>query len=241
MAGESQNIIRLLVAESFELMRMGLRSLLQDHASIHLVAETHCIEEMLDLVLQYKPDVVLFDLQLNGGNCADYISKLLNMHPQCKVLAFSPNTDKEICLQSFRFGAVGIVNKHHSSELLLKAIFSIHAGQIWFDRQITKLLLRGQDADEHDSEKHNSNNQLPLSRLSESERQVAYLACKGLSAKEISAHLFITEKTVRNQLSIVYKKIGVKKQVELCLKAPEYNYFKVSYMFGTFDSEESGK
>ena len=67
MAGESQNIIRLLVAESFELMRMGLRSLLQDHASIHLVAETHCIEEMLDLVLQYKPDVVLFDFQLKRG------------------------------------------------------------------------------------------------------------------------------------------------------------------------------
>jgi len=241
MAGESQHIIRPLVAESFELMRMGLRSLLQDHGSIHLIAETHCIEEMLDLVLQHKPDVVLLDLQLTNGNCADYISKLLNMHPRCKVLAFSPNTDKEICLQTFRSGAVGIVNKHHSSDLLLKAIFSIHAGQIWFDRQIIKVLLRGQGGDGEDHEKSNHNNQLPQPRLSESERQVAYLACKGLSAKEISTHLFITEKTVRNQLSIVYKKIGVKKQVELCLKAPHYNYFKVSYMFGTFDSENSEK
>lgn len=239
MAGESQNIIRLLVAESFELMRMGLRSLLQNHASIHLIAETHCIEEMLDLVLQHKPDVVLFDLQLNDGNYSDYISKLLNMHPYCKVLAFSPNTDKEICLKTFRSGAAGIVNKHHSSELLLKAIFSIHAGQIWFDRQVTKLLLRGQQGDGQESEKHNEIKKLPQPRLSESERQVAYLACKGLSAKEISAHLLITEKTVRNQLSSVYKKIGVKKQVELCLKAPLYYHFKVSYMFGTFDSEDS--
>lgn len=241
MTGDSQNTIRLVVAESFEIMRMGLRSLLHDQVEINLVAETHCIEEMLDLVLQHKPDVVLFDLQLADGNCADHIPKLLNMHPQCKVLAFSPNTDKDICLQAFRSGAVGIVNKHDSSELLLKAIFSIHDGQVWFDRQITKLLLRNQQGNGDDSDKGNDVSKTSHPRLSESERQVAYLACRGLSAKEISAHLLITEKTVRNQLSIVYKKIGVKKQVELCIKAPSYNYFKVSYMFGIFDSNNPEK
>ncbi len=63
-------------------------------------------------------------------------------------------------------------------------------------------------------------------KLTNNERHIAYLACKGLSAKEIGSQLLVSEKTIRNQLSMIYKKIGVKNQIELCLKAPLYDYFK---------------
>lgn len=88
MVERSQNKIRILVAESFELVRIGLRSLFANHASIRLVADTSCIEELVNLTLQHKPDVILVDLLLNNGNCIDHISKLLNACPQSKVLAF---------------------------------------------------------------------------------------------------------------------------------------------------------
>jgi DNA-binding NarL/FixJ family response regulator len=124
---------------------------------------------------------------------------------------------------------VGIISKSYSSGLLLKAIYAIHGGQVWFDRNVTKLLWQSQfEINAFDDIPADSSiNHQP--KLSHSERQVAFLACKGLSAKEIGSQLFVSEKTVRNQLSIIYKKIGVKKQIALCLKAPLYNYFKDSY------------
>lgn len=242
MIEQSHTKIRVLVAESFELVRMGLRALFENHPVIRLVAETNCIEDLCNLATQHKPDVVLVDLQLNNGNCAEYISKLLNACPKSKVLAFSHHNSEQTYLQTFRSGAVGIISKHHSSELLLKAIYAIHAGQVWFDRHVTKLLWQAQFDVNSSSEIQTDTQQAShLSKLNDSERHIAYLACKGLSAKEIGAQLFVAEKTVRNQLSIIYKKIGVKKQIELCLKAPLYNYFKDSYLIGTFNPNDLKK
>ncbi len=233
--------IRVLVAESFELVRIGLRALFENHASIHLVAETACIEDPLNLAVQYKPDVVLVDLHLNNGDCTNHISRLLDVCPHSKVLAFSHQNSEYTYLQTFRAGAVGIISKHQSSELLLKAIHAIYTGQVWFDRHITKLLWQAQFDGNPMLEIQPNVKAMHQLKLSDSERQIAYLACKGLSAKEISSQLFVTEKTVRNQLSIIYKKIGVKKQVELCLKAPLYGYFKDSYMVGIFFPEDPEK
>lgn len=242
MAVESHAKIRLLVAESFELVRMGLRSLFENHSEIRLVAEANSIEDLFKLAVHHKPDIVLMDLQLSGGHYAEHIAKLLHSCPQSKVLAFSHQNSEQTHLQTFRSGAMGIISKYHSSDLLLKAILAVHAGQIWFDRNVTKLLWQAQfnpnSSAEMPADGHASQQQ---PKLSDSERHVAYLACKGLSAKEISAQLLVTEKTVRNQLSVIYRKIGVKKQIELCLKAPMYNYFKESYLLGTFFQNDRDK
>jgi len=136
--------ICIVVAESFELIRLGLRSLFKNNTSVRLVAETNCIEDILGLAVQHRPDVVLIDLQLNNGDCTGYIAKLLSACPQSKVLALSHNNCEQTFLQTFRSGAAGIIGKHHSSELLLKAIYVVHAGQVWFDRHVTKLLWQAQ-------------------------------------------------------------------------------------------------
>jgi len=86
MGEQPINKIRLLVGESFELVRMGLRELFENHPQILLVDETDCIEDLLALSSKHKPDVVLIDLQLNNGNCAEHIVKLLLDHPDSKVL-----------------------------------------------------------------------------------------------------------------------------------------------------------
>lgn len=242
MAEQSYVKIRVIAAESFELVRIGLRALFENNSYIQLVAETDCIKNLLNMATQYKPDVILVDLHLNNGNCAEYIAKLLSACPQSKVLAFSDQNNEYTCLEAFRSGAVGIIGKHQSSELLLKAIRVIHAGNVWFDRHITKLLWQAQfDANQVPEEMQPEIKLMQQLKLRDSERQVAYLACKGLSAKEISALLLVTEKTIRNQLSVVYKKIGVKKQIELCLKAPLYNYFKDSSMLGIYYPGDSEK
>lgn len=241
MIDQSPPKIRILVAESFELVRMGLHSLFENHSTIQLVAETSCIEDLYNLITLHKPDVVMVDLQLNNGHCVEHIPRLLHASPQTKVLALSHHNSEQTYLQIFRSGAVGIIGKHHSSELLLKAIYAIHTGQIWFDRNITKLLWQAQFTSNPSTDIQTDPGASHKLKLSDSERHIAYLACKGLSAKEISLKLLVTEKTVRNQLSVVYRKTGVKKQIELCLKAPLYDYFQESYLARTFYPQDPEK
>jgi DNA-binding NarL/FixJ family response regulator len=227
MIERSHNKIRVLAAESFELVRMGLRALFKNHSSMHLVAETNSIEGLFKLTMQHNPDVILIDLLLSGDNYAEHISKLLHISPQSKILAFSQHdSNKHTYLQTFHPGAAHIISKHQSSKLLLKAIYAIHMGKTMFDHPITKLAQQVRFTPNSSAEIQTEDRTSPQVKLSNCERRIAYLACKGLSAKEISLQLILTEKTVRNNLSAVYKKIGVKKQIELCLKAPFYNNFK---------------
>lgn len=223
MIANTHDKIRILIAESFDLIRIGLRSLFKNHATVNLVADTNCIEDLFHLAVLHKPDVILIDLQLGNGNYAAHIAQLVHTCPQSKVLAFSQHNSADTHLQIFHSGASGIINKDHSCKFLLKAIHTIHGGQTFFDRSITKLA----QFKLHSSAKIPADPETSFqAKLSDCERRVAFLACKGLSAKEISLRLRITEKTVRNQLSVIYKKIGVKKQIELCLIAPSYNYFQ---------------
>ncbi|ALQ50521.1 response regulator transcription factor [Nitrosomonas ureae] len=241
MIEQSHSNIRILVAESFELVRLGLRSLFENHTDIRLVAETSQLDDLFNLAEQHKPDIILMDLLLSGNDYVEHIIQLLHTCPQSKILAFSHHNNEQTHLQTFRSGAVGVISKNNSTDLLLKAIIAIHTGHIWFDRNITKLLWQAQfDSDPAaETKPHTDTSTSQQPRLSDSERHVAHLACKGLSAKEIGAQLFVTEKTVRNQLSVIYRKIGVKKQIELCLKAPLYNYFKESHLIGTFSPKGS--
>lgn len=226
-----------MVAESFELVRLGLRLLFDNHSTIRLVAETYQIDDLFNLAEQHKPDVILLDLLLSGNHYEEHITQLLQACPDSKVLALSNHNNAQTHLQTFRSGAVGVISKNNSTDLLLKAILAIHTGHLWFDRNITKLLWQAQfnsdPAPAPDIQPQPDTSLFQQVSLSDSERHVAYLACKGLCAKEISAQLSITDKTVRNQLSAIYKKTGVKKQIELCLKAPLYNYFKNPLQVGT--------
>ena len=219
--------IRIIVAENSDLVRIGLRSLFRNYAVITPVAETNCLEDLLNLTALHKPDVILVDLQMDGSNCAEYISKLLSVSPRTKILASAYDCDNNLYLQAYRSGVSGIINKGHSCQLLLKAIHAVHAGQIWFDlHYIAQLTQQEQLIPDLSLAMQTCVADSLNSKLSNSERRIASLACKGFSAKEISKQHLITEGTVRNLLSAIYKKTGVKKQIELCLKAPLYNYFQ---------------
>lgn len=226
MIESSQDEIRILVAEKFDLIRIGLRALFQDHASMHLVAEASNIDDLFKMVTDYQPDVALIDLQLSGWDDAEHISKLTHIYPQTKVLAFSDCINEQINLLAFHAGAAGIISKHHSIQSLLNAIAAIHAGETRYYCDAPKLEQQAQSNPGTVVETQTDDDTSGQLKFSNCERRIAILACQGLSAREISLQLDITEKTVRNQLSVIYRKIGVKKQIELCLIASQFNYFK---------------
>jgi DNA-binding NarL/FixJ family response regulator len=228
VANSNQNRkIRILVAESNELIRMGLRSLFENHPSLQLVAESDSLDGLFELAVKNKPDMILLDLFLSNGNCIEHIPRLLQASPQNRVLAFSSNQDEQTHLDALRSGVAGIFAKHQSTELLLKAIFAVNAGQVWFDGQTAKLLWQTQVISQPTSTTSTGTAKNHQQCLSARECSVACLASKGLSARKIGEQLFISEKTVRNQLTVVYEKLGVKGQIELCLESPRLNFCKL--------------
>ena len=226
MTDKLHHKVRVLVAENFDLIRIGLRALFKDHTSMHLVAETGDITNLFALVAEHRPDVALIDWQLSECDDAEHICKLTRLHPRTKVLAFSDCISEPINLLAFHSGASGLISKNHSSQALLNAIHAIHAGGTWFNRDTTELAQPQQSDPDPQAEMRCNDNFWAHPKFSNCERRIAFLASQGLSAKEISVRLDITEKTVRNQLSAIYRKTGVKKQIELCLIASQFDDFK---------------
>ncbi|MGZ4955175.1 MAG: response regulator [Methylobacter sp.] len=210
-------VINILVADRHELIRIGLQALLGNHQSLRIIAEADSFTETLRLASQHNPDIILLDSPLNDGECLEHIPKLLTRCPQTKVLLFTGNTQEETHLHALRLGAAGIIGKHQSAELLLKSIRTVNAGQLWFDRNVTQLILQNQSS-------LNQKTDSVVNTLSSRERRVACLSSRGLSAKKIAAALAISEKTVRNQLTLIYEKLNVQGQVALCLQFNQLDF-----------------
>lgn len=223
MAQLIKSTTSILVAESHEIIRIGLRTLITNQQEFELVADVDCVDRLYEQAVKFQPQVILFDLLLGNGDFFKYMSRLYQRCPQTRILAYSSNNDEKIQLQVLRAGAAGIVAVSQETSLLLKAISAVAKGEVWFDHKLTKLLWKNNlhEAIHSYGVAGTENNNIDLT---ERERSIARLAAQGLKAKKIGELLAISEKTVRNQLTTVYDKVGVGGHVELCLKAMEFNF-----------------
>lgn len=222
MEHTDNSLTRILIFESHDLIRLGLRAFLDDYPVFEIVGEYDHFDGILTKVAELEPDVILFDLMINNGNSLRHIPRLLGISPKIRILAFSSNQDQETLIEALQRGVSGIFGKHQSCQLLLKAITTVSSGEFWVDRQIAHtILLSHSNKLTVSLETPNLKNQRTLSKR---EYGVACLTAKGLTAKKISERLAISEKTVRNQLTAIYDKLGINGHVELCLKAEELGF-----------------
>lgn len=228
MIETTRHNIRILVAERIDLVRMGLRMLFENHPVITLIEETDNIADLSALTARHRPDVILMDVGLGGDDCAEHVSRLLNICPHSKILLFSSFQSDYSQLHTLPAGVAGIISKHSPCKLLVAAICAIHSDQRCLETS-NPIFPAAPKSPEQTATQPTLPCEISASfhpELSNNERRVAYLAGKGLSAREISQQLLLSEKTVRNYLSAIYKKMGIKKQIELCLRAPSHNYFQ---------------
>lgn len=187
-------------------------------------------EETLCLTQEYAPDIILFDYlfrdstcMLREGNCmlreGNYIERLpelLSACPTSKILILTSCQSREMHLFALRQGAIGVFILNQPIEMLIKAIHKVYAGGVWLSNSLANEMLRGFNNPEP------SIQVMPISigpSLTPSELTIARLVAQGIPAKQIAAKLFISEKTVRNQLVIIYSKLGVHNHIELVLHA----------------------
>jgi DNA-binding NarL/FixJ family response regulator len=212
--------IRVLVVDDHAIVREGLRMILENDPQIEVVGEAGSNTDALAIVTQEQPDVILLDLDLAGESSLDILRDLRARSEPSRVLILTGVRDPQMHQRAVILGALGVLMKEQAGKTLLKAIRKVHAGEAWLDRTMTGSILnqlsRLNEARKDDPEDEK------ITSLTPREREIVALITQGLVNKDIAERLFIGEKTVRNNLTTIYSKLGVSNRLELAVYASRH-------------------
>ena len=195
--------------------------LIETDKKFRVVGEAAQIDLAANIISEEKPDLILIDLPDRG--CEEFFPFFQNA--TVPVLVLVGQYDIKIYQKCLRIGINGLVLKEESADTLFKAMEKIHGGEIWFDRTIMSETIRQLIIEKqtmHDLPKAHITN-----TLTDREKQVVDLICKGMKNKEIGEQLFITETTVRHHLTSVFNKLEITSRLELVIYAFKHNLVKV--------------
>jgi DNA-binding NarL/FixJ family response regulator len=206
--------MRVLLVDDHQLMREGLRSLLEK-AGLSIVGEASNGRDALARSTELLPDIVLMDISMPGLNGIDATRRLLAQCPNVKVLGLSMNPDRRYVNALLAAGGRGFLLKHVASEELIRAIQAVAAGQVYVNLVLEPEeppLVSPQDPEEPASPRGHSNEPKPLSLR---EREVLQLLAEGKSSKRIAATLNIATGTVETYRRQIMGKLSLRTIAEL--------------------------
>jgi two-component system nitrate/nitrite response regulator NarL len=219
LSGMPNGRISVLIADadlmSAHLLAAGLARGRQD---ISVVGVSNDSAEAIREVEKHQPDIALLNTHLGDGQMTGY-RVLQGLPSACRktvAIMMIPACDRELIIDAFRGGARGVFCRFHALKLLSKCIRTVHSGQIWANNQDLAFLLEYL-AQLKPLRLVKSGGGMQL--LTPREAEVVHLLAEGMSTREISHKVGVTEHTVRNYLSNIYEKLGVSSRVELALYA----------------------
>lgn len=208
---------RILLVDDHEVVRLGLKSLLERHAGFDVIAEAATEEEAVERAIQHKPDVVLMDVRLAGGNGVQACEKIMLELPQTKVIILTSFAEDEVLFSAIRAGAVGYVLKQVGSNELVRAIEAAIRGEATLDPSLTQKVFtemrRSIQREEASS----------FGMLTTQEMQVLNLIAEGKTNRQIAEALFLSEGTVRNYVSSILSKLEVANRAEAAAYAIQHH------------------
>lgn len=200
--------IRTVLIDDDQLVCMSLKTILETDTSIHVAAVGNDGSQALSLYKEYMPDVLLMDIRMQNMNGTDALETLLKEYPDAKVLFLTTFLDDAYIVKALELGAKGYIVKQ-KFEQIIPAIKAIHAGQnVYGDEIISKIpeLLTTQKT--FDYTRYD---------ISEKEYEIIKLVADGRSNKEIASNLYLSEGTVRNYLSSILEKLGLRDRTQLAV------------------------
>ncbi len=210
--------IKIALADDHTIFRDGLRRLLSLEPDFDVIAEAQNGTEVLDLVRDHEPDILLLDLKMPGLGGLSALQRIQSQKLKTKIIVLTASDDEGEYVQAMKFGTSGIVLKQTATELLIKSIRKVHGGEIWLDARTTAAVMR-QFASPGDL----GPRERDKPRLSNREREIVALVAQGFKNKEIAERMFISEQTVKNHLHNIFDKLGVSDRLELALYAIHRN------------------
>ena len=208
---------RILIVDDHEVVRLGLKSLLDQHPYFEVVAEAGNAKEAIEKVDKYSPDVVLMDIRLPGASGIEACEEITKNYPDTRVIMLTSYAEDEMLFSAIRSGASGYVLKQIGAEDLMKAIEAVGRGEGLLDPAVTQRVF--QEVRRAVREEEAS----AFANLSQQEKHVLMLVSEGRTNREIAKSLFLGEGTVRNYVSSILSKLGVSNRAEAAAYAVEHS------------------
>ncbi|MFF9396174.1 response regulator [Streptomyces griseoluteus] len=210
------NPIRVFLMDDHEVVRRGVRDLLNDEPDIEVIGEAGTAEQALVRVLALRPQVAVLDVRLPDGDGVTVCRELRSRMPELACLMLTSFDDEEALLDSIMAGASGYVLKQIQGSDLVSAVRAVAAGQSLLDASATTRLmarLRGGRQEEQQPD--------GLQGLTEREREILALIGEGLTNRQIGQRLYLAEKTVKNHISRLLAKLGVERRIQAAVIATQ--------------------
>jgi NarL family two-component system response regulator LiaR len=206
--------IKVLLVDDHEMVRIGLAAVLGTEDDIEVVGEASNGIEGIRLAEQYKPDVVLMDLVMDGMDGIETTRRLLQLVPDCKVIVLTSYIDDEKIYPVIEAGAFSYLLKTSRAAEIAEAIRSAAKGQPILESQVaSKIMNRFRQS----KEKHQ-----PHDELTDREMEVLRLIAKGKSNQEVADELFIGIKTVKFHVTNILAKLGVEDRTQAAIYAHKH-------------------
>jgi len=203
--------IRVFLLDDHELVRRGLRELLESGGGIEICGEAETAEEALSRIPPTKPDVAILDVRLPDGNGVEVCREIRSRHPEINCLILTSFSDDDALFQAIMAGAAGYLLKQIRGTDLVDAVRRVAAGQSLLDPSVTARVLErlrtGPETDER------------LARLTEQERRILDLIAEGLTNRQIAEEVHLAEKTVKNYVSNLLAKLGMERRTQAAVYA----------------------
>lgn len=192
-------MIRVMIVEDHKMVREGLVKLIEFDEEIQVVEEAENGRDCIENFRKAKPDLILLDMNMPDMDGIETLKILNNRKNRPKVLVLTVHNEIEYLIKVLDMGVEGYILKDSGARELIRAIRSVYQGERFIQPSLIPLLNSRLIAKDLDREK--------LNELSNREVEVLKLVAKGFSNKDIAAHLSISERTVKNHLSSVFRKI----------------------------------
>jgi two-component system NarL family response regulator len=193
---------RVLLAEDHRMFRDALRILLDKESDIEVVAEVGDGLELLECVRQLAPDIVCMDIGMPNLNGIEATRRLLDLHPQVKVIGLSAYTEKHFVLDMLNAGALGYIAKASAGDQLLSAIRAVRMNRKYLCPAVAATVAEALIS-------NNNGDSSPAARLSSRERQVLQLIAEGNTSAQIGERLHVSPATVDVHRRNIMRKLGL--------------------------------
>ena len=203
--------IKIMIADDHSMVREGLKSLLDLEENIEVIEQAENGIDCLEKLEKVTPDVLLLDINMPSMDGLEVLKKLKEEKSKVKVLLLTAHNETEYLLKAAELGSDGYVLKDAPSSLLVKAINSVYQGETFIQPSLELII--------NDKIEEKKQDDLKIESLTRRECEVLKLLAIGMYNKEIGETLNITERTVKNHVSNIFKKIGVSDRTQAAVFA----------------------
>ncbi len=209
--------LRILIVDDHEVVRLGLRALLERHPGFVVVDEAGTAREALQKALLHKPDVVVMDIRMPGQSGIESCKEIVERLPDTRVIMLTSYAEDELLFDAITAGACGYVLKQIGSDELIRAIEAVGRGEALLDPAVTQRVF------ERVRQAARQETAAAFAELTDQELRVLAQVAEGKTNREIAQTLYLGEGTVRNYVSSILNKLGLTNRAEAAAYAVQHH------------------